>query len=62
MRRRGQSALEYLFMIAAALVIIAVFLHKFFSPRTGTIREIGETESNVESSISSELSSMMNSS
>ncbi|WP_157727219.1 class III signal peptide-containing protein [Thermococcus profundus] len=62
MRYRGQGSLEYLFMVAAALVIVAILMTKFFNPRTGTVHKLGNTASNVEQDIDSSLNSMISSS
>ena len=51
MRRRGQASFEYLFMIAAALVIIAMLLRTFVSPRIGTIHHVGQTINNTEDTL-----------
>lgn len=47
-RRRGQASFEYLFMITAALVIIAILVRTFVSPRIGTIHQVGRTINSTE--------------
>ncbi|ASJ09035.1 hypothetical protein A3L11_07255 [Thermococcus siculi] len=60
MRRRAQGSMEYLFMIAIALVMIVIFMKKFFDPRFGTIHKTGELQNTVEEDISTEMDSIMN--
>lgn len=60
MKRKAQGSLEYLFMVAIALVMIFVFVRKFFDPRFGTIRRTGELQNSIESEISTDIESVMN--
>jgi len=52
MRRKAQGAIEYLFMIAAALIIIAIVL-KYLK---GSGRSTAETVSSAASALTSQLS------
>jgi len=57
MRRKAQGAIEYLFMVAAALIIIAIVIKYLKSSGKGT----GETISSGQSAINSKLSQELNS-
>ncbi|WP_099210493.1 class III signal peptide-containing protein [Thermococcus henrietii] len=58
MMRKAQGAIEYLFMIAAALVIILIVVRQL----RGKGSSASTTANTAESSIGSELNSMMSSS
>jgi len=58
MKRKAQGAIEYLFMIAAALVIILIVVRQL----KGRGQTAKSTASEAETSINSELNSMMGSS
>lgn len=60
MKRNAQGSLEYLFMVAIALVMIFIFVRKFFDPRFGTIHKTGELQNSIESEISTDIGSAMN--
>jgi len=60
MMRRAQASLEYLFILAVALVLVAVFLKKFFDPRSGTVKRMGHFESDLEENVTSVLNDMGN--
>ncbi|WP_188201896.1 class III signal peptide-containing protein [Thermococcus camini] len=60
MRRNAQGSVEYLFMVAIAIVMIFVFVRKFFDPRFGTIHKTGELQNTIESEISEDIESAMN--
>lgn len=55
MKRKAQGAIEYLFMIAAALVIILIVVRQL----QGKGESAKETAAEAEQSISNELGSMM---
>ena len=61
-RRKAQSSVEYLFMIAVALVVVFLVIAHFLSPRAGTINRVGSMESSIEGNIGSELHDLMSSS
>ncbi len=56
MKRKAQGAIEYLFMIAAALVIVLIVVRQL----RGKGSSAEQTAATAESQISSELSSMVN--
>ncbi|CAI1493910.1 conserved protein of unknown function [Thermococcus nautili] len=56
MMRKAQGAIEYLFMIAAALVIILIVVRQL----QGRGQTAKETAGQAEQSINQELGSMMN--
>ncbi len=58
--RRAQGALEYLFVLAIAVVLIAVFMKKFFDPRAGTIKRVGSEQNSIEHHINETLQNMSN--
>jgi len=58
MKRKAQGAIEYLFMIAAALIIILIVVRQL----RGRGSTASSTIQSAEGNISSELSSMMSSS
>ena len=53
MKRKAQGAIEYLFMIAAALIIIAIVLRYL----KGTGRSTGSAVSSAASALTSQVSS-----
>ncbi len=55
MKRKAQGAIEYLFMIAAALVIVLVVVRQL----RGKGNSAGQTANTAESKISSELSALL---
>jgi len=57
MRRKAQGAIEYLFMVAAALIIVAIVL-KYLRI---SAKETGSTISSAQSAINSKLSQELNS-
>jgi len=59
--RRGQSAIEYLLMIALALVIAAIVITQLIGVK-GYAKQGGKLASRGEGQISSELGSMVSSS
>jgi len=61
MKRKGQSALEYLFMLAITLVLIVIFVRRFLTPRSGTLHKLGSLSSQMEDSITSNLDNMISS-
>ena len=61
-KKKAQSAIEYLFMIALALVVVLVVISHFLNPRAGTINRVGRMESSIDRSVGSELQDLMSSS
>lgn len=57
MKRKAQGAIEYLFMIAAALVIILIVVRQL---RGRQLRSAQSTADTAEQQASGELSNMMN--
>ncbi|ASJ03046.1 hypothetical protein A3L09_07140 [Thermococcus profundus] len=53
--RRGQSALEYLFMLAAALVLVAVAIKVVLDATKDLQQNIGDYTSNVRKEIMENL-------
>lgn len=43
MKQKAQASLEYVFMIAAALVVVFIVVKVFIGPRIRTIYHIGQT-------------------
>ncbi len=60
MRRCAQSSLEYLMMVAFALIVTSVIILYLISVK-GYARQAGKTVSTEESKITSKLSSMVSS-
>jgi len=60
MMRKAQGAIEYLFMIAAALIIVAVVIKYLKSSGTSTGKTISSGQSQLNKAVSSELSSALN--
>ena len=53
MRRKAQGAIEYLFMVAAALIIVAIVIKYLRS----SAKETGETISSAQSELNTKLRS-----
>jgi len=49
--RKAQSTLEYLFVIALALILILVLFRTFLDPRVGTLKKVGNQQGYIESDI-----------
>ena len=62
MKRKAQGAIEYLFMIAAALIIVAVVIRYLKSSGSTAGSQANKTIGGVGSQISSAISSEVNSS
>ncbi|AIU70381.1 hypothetical protein TEU_08580 [Thermococcus eurythermalis] len=60
MKRSAQASIEYVFMVAIALVLILLFLRTFFDPRTGTVRKVGKFQNDTEAKISDEMDKVIN--
>ncbi|NJE30998.1 class III signal peptide-containing protein [Thermococcus sp. 18S1] len=60
MMRRAQAALEYMFMIVIAIVMIFLAVRKFFDPRFGTIKRTGTLQETYENMISDEMEDKVN--
>ncbi|ADT83866.1 class III signal peptide-containing protein [Thermococcus barophilus] len=56
MRRKAQGAIEYLFMIAAALIIIAIVLRYLKGTGSSTGSAVSSAASALTSQVASELS------
>ena len=59
MKRKAQGAIEYLFMIAAALIIIAIVIRYLKTSGKGTGSAISSGQSAINSKLSEELSSAL---
>jgi uncharacterized protein (UPF0333 family) len=59
MKRKAQGAIEYLFMIAAALIIIAVVIRYLRSSGKSTGETISAGQSAINKKLSEELSSAL---
>ncbi|MDK2914624.1 MAG: hypothetical protein PWQ79_1539 [Thermococcaceae archaeon] len=59
MKQRAQGAVEYLFMVATALIIIAILIAKFFNPRSGTVKKVGEMQAETEEKINDTLNDQL---
>ena len=59
MRRKAQGAIEYLFMIAAALIIVAVVIKYLKSSGKSTGETISAGQSQLNKAVSSELSNAL---
>ncbi len=59
MKRKAQGAIEYLFMIAAALIIVAVVIRYLKSSGESTGKTISEGQSQINEKVSEELSSAL---
>ncbi|MDV3104771.1 class III signal peptide-containing protein [Thermococcus waiotapuensis] len=59
MKRKAQGAIEYLFMIAAALIIIAIVIRYLRSAGQSTGSTIIQGQSSINSKLSSELNSAL---
>ena len=59
MRRKAQGAIEYLFMVAAALIIIAIVIKYLKSSGKNTGETISSGQSAINKKLSSELSSAL---
>ncbi|AIF69156.1 hypothetical protein PAP_03680 [Palaeococcus pacificus DY20341] len=57
MKRKAQGAIEYLFMIAAALIIVAVVIRYLRSTGSSAGTQAEQTVSDIGSQISSAISS-----
>ena len=57
MRRKAQGAIEYLFMVAAALIIVAIVIRYL----RHSAEETGSTISSAQSAINSKLNEELNS-
>jgi len=60
MMRKAQGAIEYLFMIAAALIIVAVVIRYLKSSGQSTGETISAGQSQLNSAVSNELSQALN--
>ena len=60
MRRKAQGAIEYLFMVAAALIIIAIVIKYLKGSGKSTGQTISSGQSAINSKLSQELSSALN--
>ncbi len=60
MMRKAQGAIEYLFMIAAALIIVAVVIRYLKGSASSTGSTISSGQSQLNNAVSSELSSALN--
>ncbi|ASJ10808.1 hypothetical protein A3L12_05590 [Thermococcus sp. P6] len=58
MGRNAQASLEYLFMITLAIIMILIFVWRFFDPRFGTIRKGGELQGSLEKNVSKGIESI----
>lgn len=61
MKRKAQGAIEYLFMIAAALIIVAVVIRYLKSSGESTGKTISEGQKQLNSAVQSELNSALGS-
>ena len=61
MRRKAQGAIEYLFMVAAALIIVALVLKYLRVSAKQTGNTISLAQSELNSKLSAELSAALNS-
>ncbi|WP_297535898.1 class III signal peptide-containing protein [Thermococcus sp.] len=61
MKRKAQGAIEYLFMLAAALIIIVVVIRYIRSTGTTAGQQAQQTVKEVGSLVSSQISSAANS-
>ncbi|ASJ00923.1 class III signal peptide-containing protein [Thermococcus gorgonarius] len=61
MKRKAQGAIEYLFMIAAALIIIAVVIRYLRSSGQKTGETISSGQEQLNSKVNEELSSALGS-
>ncbi|WP_456365285.1 class III signal peptide-containing protein [Thermococcus sp.] len=59
MMRKAQGAIEYLFMIAAALIIVAVVIRYLRGSASSTGQTISSGQSQLNNAVSSELSSAL---
>ncbi len=60
MRRKAQGAIEYLFMVAAALIIVALVLKYLRTSAKATGQMISKAQKTLNSKLSSELDSALN--
>jgi len=60
MMRKAQGAIEYLFMIAAALIIVAVVIKYLKSSGKSTGETISQGQEQLNTAVSKELSSALN--
>ena len=60
MKRKAQGAIEYLFMIAAALIIIAIVIKYLRSSGQSTGETIQKGQAELNQKVSQELSSALN--
>ncbi|EEB73109.1 class III signal peptide-containing protein [Thermococcus sp. AM4] len=61
MMRKAQGAIEYLFMIAAALIIVAVVIKYLKSSSKSTGQTIQQGQEQLNTAVSKELSSALSS-
>ncbi|WP_456326844.1 class III signal peptide-containing protein [Palaeococcus sp. (in: euryarchaeotes)] len=59
MKRKAQGAIEYLFMIAAALIIVAIVIRYLRTSGGSTGETISSGQSAITSKLSEELSSAL---
>lgn len=59
MRKNAQGSVEYLFVITIAIILIMLFVGKFFGPRFGTIHKAGEFQDSIEENISTRMESII---
>ncbi|WP_456367146.1 class III signal peptide-containing protein [Thermococcus sp.] len=60
MKRKAQGAIEYLFMIAAALIIIAIVIKYLRSSGKSTGETIQQGQAELNQKVSQELTSALN--
>ena len=61
MMRKAQGAIEYLFMIAAALIIVAIAIKYLKSSGKSTGKTIQQGQQQINSAVNSELSEALSS-
>jgi uncharacterized protein (UPF0333 family) len=59
MKRKAQGAIEYLFMIAAALIIIAIVIKYLRKSGTSTGETISQGQEKINQKLSQELNSAL---
>ena len=59
MRRKAQGAIEYLFMVAAALIIVAIVIKYLRTSARGTGQLISKAQVSINNKLSSELSAAL---
>ena len=61
MKRKAQGAIEYLFMIAAALIIVAIAIKYLKKSGEGTGKTIQKGQQKINSAVNSELNEALSS-